>query len=239
MKFPFSPRRRGKLASVDSEWDRLVQLLGVHGITLVIDVGANEGQYGAGLRRAGYRGRIVSFEPGAEAHSAVTQCAGADAQWDVAPRLALGAEPGRAQLKTGNRSDMNSLLVATRATLEAFPKLSIRAEESVEMNRLDAVLDELVAPAPSDRTFLKIDTQGYEAPVLSGAEGVIERIAGLQVEMSLVPLYEGEADYLELLRRIHGYGFEPHLILGGFFSRVLGRQLQMDGVFFRTPAGDS
>ena len=53
MRYPFSRRRRGKLASVDSEWHRLVQLLGVHGITLVIDVGANEGQYGAGLRRAG------------------------------------------------------------------------------------------------------------------------------------------------------------------------------------------
>ena len=239
MRNPFSPRRRGKLASVDSEWERLVQLLGAHAITLVIDVGANEGQYGTGLRRAGYRGRIVSFEPGAEAHRDLAQRARADAQWDVAPRLALGDGPGRAQLHTGNRSDMNSLLVATRANLEAFPKLSIRAEESVEVNRLDAVLDELVAPAPGERTFLKIDTQGYEAPVLSGAEGVIERIAGLQVEMSLVPLYEGEADYLDLLRRIHGYGFEPHLILGGFFSRVLGRQLQVDGVFFREPVRDS
>ena len=94
MKHPFSARRRGKLASVDSEWDRLVQLLGAHGITLVIDVGANEGQYGAGLRRAGYTGRVVSFEPGAEAHRNLTQRAHADVQWDVAPRLALGAEPG-------------------------------------------------------------------------------------------------------------------------------------------------
>ena len=162
-----------------------------------------------------------------------------NARWDVAPRLALGAEPGRAQLNTGNRSDMNSLLAATRATLEAFPKLSIQAEESVEVNRLDAVLAEFVAPAPDDRTFLKIDTQGYEVAVLSGTEGVIEQIAGLQVEMSLVPLYEGEADYLALLRRIHGYGFEPHLILSGFFSRMLGRQLQMDRVFFRPPVGDS
>jgi FkbM family methyltransferase len=210
-----------------------VQLLDLHGITLVIDVGANEGQYGAGLRRAGYGGRIVSVEPGAEAHGAVVARAGSDPRWQVAPRLALGAEAGRAQLKTGNRSDMNSLLAAKEVTLEAFPKLSIEAEETVEVRRLDAVLDELVAPGPSERTFLKIDTQGFEAQVLSGAEGVIKRIAGLQIEMSLVPLYEGESDYLELLRWVHGHGFEPHLILSGFFSRVLGRQLQMDGVFFR------
>jgi len=236
MRFPISPRRRGKLAGADSDWQRVVQLLGLHGITLVVDVGANAGQYGAGLRRAGYGGRIVSFEPGTEAHRTVSVRAVSDARWDVAPRLALGAEAGRAQLKTANRSDMNSLLAVRKATLDAFPKLSIGVEETVEVCRLDTVFDELVAPAPNDRTFLKIDTQGYEAPVLMGAEGVIDRIAGLQIEMSLVPLYEGEPDYLELLRWVHGHGFEPHLILGGFFSRVLGRQLQVDGVFFRTSA---
>ena len=236
MRFPFSPGRRTKLAAAESEWARLAQLLELHAITLVVDVGANEGQYGAGLRSTGYRGRIVSFEPGAAAHAAVTERARSDPRWQVAPRLALGAEPGHAQLKTGNRSDMNSLLAARELTLEAFPKLSIGAEETVEVRRLDAVLDELVSPAPGERTFLKFDTQGYEAAVLTGAEGVIERIAGLQIEMSLVPLYEGESDYREILHWVHGHGFEPHLILSGFFSRVLGRQLQVDGVFFRVSA---
>lgn len=236
MRIPASKKRRDKLASVDSEWSRLAQLLERQRISLVVDVGANEGQYGARLRHAGYAGRIVSFEPGAEAHRAVAGRARADARWEVAPRLALGSKTGRAQLKTGNRSDMNSLLRVRATTLEAFPKLSIDSEETVEVRRLDGVLDELVAPAPEERTFLKIDTQGYEAAVLAGAEGFIARIAGLQIEMSLVPLYEGESDYLELLRWVHGHGFEPHLILGGFFSRVLGRQLQVDGVFFRANA---
>ena len=230
---PFFKRRPGKLPHANSQSERLVQLLGRHAITLVIDVGANEGQYGESLRRDGYSGRIVSFEPGAGAHEALAKRSQPDPEWDVAPRLALGATAGRAQLKTSNRSDMDSLLPVTSATREAFPKLRAKGEETVEIVRLDAVMDDLVAPAAEERVFLKIDTQGYEEHVLAGAEKIIDRISGLQVEMSLLPLYEGEADYLAVLNKIHALGFSPYLLIGGFFSRSLERQLQFDGVFFR------
>ena len=233
MRIPFLRRGGWKLAHAESQWERLAQLLERHAITLVIDVGANEGQYGERLRRHGYAGRIVSFEPGANAHEALTRRAQFDSRWDVAPRMALGAAAGRAQLKTNNRSDMDSLLTTTVETREAFPKLEATGEETVEIVRLDAVLSDLVAPVADDRIFLKIDTQGYEDQVLTGAEKVIDRILGLQVEMSFFPLYEGEADYLAVLNKVHAFGYSPHLMIGGYFSRFLVRQLQIDGVFFR------
>lgn len=233
MRLPFRRRRGGKLRRATSQWERLAQLLERHAITLVIDVGANEGQYGDHLRRHGYAGRIVSFEPGTTAHDALTKRAQPDPRWDVAPRLALGSAPGRALLNRNNRSDMNSLLTTTDATQEAFPRLQAIGEEVVEIARLDTVMDDLVVPAADDRMFLKIDTRGYEEHVLTGAEKAIDRIVGLQLEMSLVPLYEGEADYFAILSKVHACGFSPHLLIGGFFSRSLARQLQVDGVFFR------
>ncbi len=230
----FFRRQRNTFPRTDSASDKLAQLLKIHEITLIIDVGANEGQYGDQLRRHGYAGRIISFEPGTDAHEVLTNRARPDPHWDVAPRMALGSADGLARLQTSNRSDMNSLLTATEDAQAAFPKLKTAGDETVNVVRLDTVIDALVAPTETDRIFLKIDTQGYESHVLRGAENVMKGIAGLQVELSFLPLYHGECDYIELLKEIHTMGFEPHLFVNGFFSRALARQLQFDGIFFRT-----
>ena len=42
---------------------RRQHLIQHYGIDLVLDVGANVGQFGQGMRRLDYKGRIVSFEP--------------------------------------------------------------------------------------------------------------------------------------------------------------------------------
>ena len=89
---------------------------------------------------------------------------------------------------------------------------------------------------PDDRVFLKIDTQGYEAEVLAGAARLLERLAGIQLEMALVPLYEGERPFRAMLDELAALGFEPWLFLPGYFERKLARQLQVDGVFMRAVA---
>ena len=96
--------------------------------------------------------------------------------------------------------------------------------------RLDAVLDELAGAGP---VFLKVDTQGNEAEVVRGAEGVLDRIVAMQLELSLVPLYEGESTYLDVLNALDRLGFDLHFITSGYFSRPLGRQIQFDGFFVR------
>jgi Methyltransferase FkbM domain len=106
-------------------------------------------------------------------------------------------------------------------------------KETVPLGRLDEVAGSYLTP--DDRVFLKIDTQGYEAEVLAGAERLLERLAGIQLELSLVPLYEGERAFRAMLDDLAALGFEPYLFLPGYFERKIARQLQVDGVFMRAP----
>src|SRR5580704_2367040 len=65
-------------------------------IDLVLDIGANCGQFAQQCRANGYRGEIISFEPASSAHASLVLAAAADPLWTVADRVALGATNGEA-----------------------------------------------------------------------------------------------------------------------------------------------
>jgi FkbM family methyltransferase len=176
----------------------------------------------------------VSFEPQAAAHRELERHAAADPLWRVAPRIALGERDGEAMIELSAESDMSSLLPQSPLLRRVSPSSRIVGRERVQLARLDSVIEDYVNP--DDSIFLKIDTQGYEAQVLAGARRLLTRLLGVQLEMPLVPCYEGERGFRELFDDLARAGFSPFLFMPGYFERKLARQLQVDGVFMR--AGD-
>lgn len=216
-------------------WARIVELLDAHGVTLVLDVGGNTGQYATAIRRNGYAGRIVSFEPLAAAHEALRAAAADDDKWQIAPRAAVGAAVGAAagtvEINVSPESDMSSLLPMTETARHHLASAAPTATETVPLTTLAAALPDHAGP--DDIVFVKSDTQGYEAAVLDGLGDAIAGIAGLQLELSLVPVYQGQPDHLAMLNRLAGLDFTPHLIVPGYWSRHYGRMLEYDVVCFR------
>ena len=100
--------------------------------------------------------------------------------------------------------------------------------------RLDGLA--IVRARPWRRLFVKVDVQGAEPAVLAGMAGLWDRVAGLQLELALVPLYEGERPWLELVADLAQRGFAPYLLVPGYFAKALGRQVQVDMVFYRDGA---
>ena len=205
----------------------LARLLEAKQVRTVIDVGANQGQYADQVRHLGFRGRMHSFEPGAAAYAQLSRAARSDPTWTV-HQLALGSEPGVADLQVSHNSVSSSLLAVEKTHVDAAPESRTDRTEQVRVSTLDAECAEVEGPV-----LLKIDTQGYELPVLRGASRLLDRVEVVQVELSFVPLYAGQSHYLELLGFLEDAGFAPFQLIPGFSDTRTGRLLQADLVSVR------
>jgi FkbM family methyltransferase len=220
------PRR--KLRDLDRQ---LVATLERQGVDAVIDVGANIGQYATRLRAAGWTGPIVSIEPVPEVRAQLARHAGGDRLWQVLPAMAAGAETGCVELEVSRESDMSSLLPQSALLRDISPSSAVVRRIVVPQRRLDQ-LEPLLA-RDWRRMFVKIDVQGAESAVLEGMAGLWDRVQGLQLELALVPLYQGERPWLAIVSDLAAQGFSPYLLIPGYFARALGRQVQLDMVFYR------
>lgn len=237
LKKLFSRNRRFKRLKRETEAVRLVTILQSESFSTFIDVGANTGQTWELLRKFGYRGKIISIEPLSECHDLLTKKSQGDPDWIIAPRCALSDKEGEIEILVSEGSSLSSVREPTGTMSGALPKVRAESKEKVPLHRLDKLLREEVEA--SGRVFLKIDAQGHDMEVLRGAEGVIDRIDGVKIEMSLLPLYEGETLYLDILKYLDSKGFSPRLLVDVGYSKKLGRQLQIDGTFVRDRKPDA
>lgn len=210
---------------------RLMAALRTFDIDLVIDIGANDGQFAKELRAGGYSGRIVSFEPLTTAHRRLLQASKNDSAWQVHSRCAVGDHLGEIELNISGNSVSSSILPMLTAHSNAAPASTYLGSETAPLTTVDnAVLPYFEgAKAP----FLKIDTQGYEWYVLDGALATLPKVRGIQVELSLVPLYEGQRLWRECIERLEAAGFVLWALQPVFIDPANGRTLQWDGLFFR------
>jgi FkbM family methyltransferase len=213
------------------EGSQLARQLSANQIDVVFDVGANTGQFAETLRDAGFRGRIVSFEPSTAAHSMLSKHARRDANWIIAPRMALGDHDGTTTLNLAGNSASSSVLPMLSSHVRAAPESRYIGSETVDLRTLDSIGTELATD--TERIFLKLDVQGFEYNVLQGAEQFLRRVTGIQLELSLVPLYDGERLFHPMLHDLEERGYELWSVIPGFVDPDTSRLLQLDVIFFR------
>jgi FkbM family methyltransferase len=211
--------------------DKVTSALKNFRIDLVLDVGANIGQFATDIRARGYAGDIISFEPLFNAHIILQQKSLNDARWTAHSRCAIGANNGDIEINISGNSVSSSVLPMLDSHLSAAPNSSYIGKETVPLITLDSLMPEVLKN--SNNPFLKIDTQGFEEDVLNGARNLLPHIRGISLELSLVPLYEGQCLWQEMMSRLNAEGFVLWAILPCFSDPRNGKTLQVDGVFFR------
>jgi FkbM family methyltransferase len=134
--FGYSILRRERQPTADAH---LSNLLRASGTDLVLDVGANRGQFARMLREEGYQGEIHSFEPVAATYGELAAAAAGDPAWTV-HQAALGAAPGEAVINVTGASDMSSLLQPNEFGQEKFERFEVARTKTVRIDTVDAFL---------------------------------------------------------------------------------------------------
>jgi len=209
---------------------QVVSLINRWGVHCVIDVGANVGQYAIELRRLGFRNAILSLEPLREEFQVLEKRCAKDRSW-TCERLAVGREPGEATINVSENSVSSSLAPMLSRHLRAAPESRFVRTEQVRVTTVDdlAAAHELELST----TFLKVDTQGFERQVLAGAAKSLDLLTGVQLELSLVPLYEDDLQLAAAIESMEAVGLRLAAILPGFTDPTSSETLQCDGVFLR------
>lgn len=228
-------RLRGLLAKMGLEIaayagsfaEHRVKLLHSLGVRTVLDVGAHVGQYASSLRANGFSGDIVSLEPASAAHEDLRRTANGDDQWTVL-RAAAGHADDELLLNISANGQSSSLLPMLTRHVAADPRSAYVGTESVPVRPLDELVGEMRLMGPY---ALKLDVQGYEMSALSGATRLLSDCQLVEVELSLLPLYENGANWQQVIDFLSQQSLRLCDLDRVYYDRVSGDLLQIDGLF--------
>lgn len=193
--------RHGVAASV--EHFRLLDSLRSQNFNLVVDVGANRGQFALIAREYFPSAKIISFEPLGEPAALFRRVFSSDNRV-VLNEMAIGPEEKEMIIHVSRADDSSSLLPISALQTSLFPGTAEKEVRTVQVKQLDAILDVKDIKSPA---LLKIDVQGFERDVLEGCKSLLASFSYIYVECSFVELYVGQSLAHEVILFLSEFGF--------------------------------
>jgi FkbM family methyltransferase len=186
--------------------DPLASILNLDRRTLVVDIGANPVDGDPPYREMLSKGLcgLIGFEPQTDALAKLNAKKGPHETY-----LPYAVGDGRPHtLHICQAPGMTSLLEPDREALEIFPEFpswgTVKGTEPILTARLDHIAE------ITEMDFLKIDVQGAEMAVFSGARTKLSKAVAIQTEVSFIPLYKNQPTFGEIDVELRGMGFVPH-----------------------------
>jgi FkbM family methyltransferase len=202
-------------------------------LKMVVDVGANRGQFAVVARHCAPKARIVAFEPLSAPGEIFERVFSNDENVQLC-RVAIGSQPGEHTIHVSARDDSSSLLPITSKQVSCFPGTEEKSVERVRVARMNEFVsvNDIQRPA-----LLKLDVQGYELEALQGSEDVLDAFDVIYVECSFMELYEGQP----LASDVIAYLYQRRFVLDGVYNVKYDRDgvaVQADFLFAMQRVGD-
>jgi FkbM family methyltransferase len=175
-------------------------------VDLVLDVGANKGQFALEVRKF-YKGPIFSFEPVLGTFTKLKNTTAHDKNWYLF-NYVLGNESKEQYMNVYKDDRMSSLLETNEYFVENSGVKDARpVKELVHLRRFDDILSEFPFDIHAKKILLKMDTQGYDLEVFKGASGISKNLIAIQSEVSPTPIYQDMPPWTETIHEYEKAGF--------------------------------
>ena len=195
-------------------------------ISMIIDGGANSGQWTKELLRSFPNKPIHSLEPLSEPYNKLKESLRKYPNVKT-HKVALGEKNYQADINVASNLGASSSLKNPGLHLIVNSSVQFNSKEFVNIQTLDSlqIIDR-------DKVYLKLDIQGNELEALIGAEKSIERISAIELEMSYTPQYLGEPESFKIVELLIIRGFRQ---IYSSIPRVdkFGRQWDFNSIFVK------
>jgi FkbM family methyltransferase len=190
--------------------------------SMIIDGGANRGEWASGVRSVFPDTHIHLIEPLPRCVACLREIAAADGRMTVHPYAVT--TPGCAEVKFNLVGDDG---MSTGAQV-ALPGEQLSHEMVLPASTIDALLERVIEPG----ALLKLDLQGHEIEAMRGGAAVLRKVEVIICEVSFYPVNDnGRPVFADLFSFISGQGFVLY-----DFASLVGRyndnRLQWGDVVF-------
>jgi FkbM family methyltransferase len=198
---------------------------------LIIDVGANVGQFSSSAANFFPKAEVHSFEPIPECYQILLK------NTEKLPNIktynfAVGSSDKNIQFFINADVQSSSALKTSELRLEIFPDKYEIAKIEVEQKCLDTVYAGRVL---GENCLLKMDVQGLEVDVLKGAVNSLSGIRYVLLEAAVQPMYEGEVCLQDMITFTENLGFKLRNVIQGSRSPTTKTFIEFDLLFEAIP----
>jgi FkbM family methyltransferase len=193
---------------------------------LVVDIGANEGAFTAGVLSVAPEATIIAVEPGPAPRARMQARVGALPNVEILD-VAVAAMSGTATFHLAAH-DHNSSLRAAHPDMQT--EIDPGWAPVGELHVRTVTLDQLIGSRSVD--VLKIDVQGSEMDVIAGGEATLARTRAVLLEMNFMSQYDGDATFNTLHAEMDRRGFSLVNVSPTLTTRD-GTAIFIDGCYTR------
>jgi len=226
--------RSGQYPSEVDPHHEMMRFLGAEKAHNIIDVGAHTGESALAFRKSFPRANIHAFEPFPASYKTLLERTKHDRNIYPSP-LALSSVAGTASLNVNKSAATNSLLRTDERAFETWNRSDVTSTLGVVTVPV-STLDSFCAQRNiSEIDLLKLDAQGAEYDIISGARDLITRgaIRLIYTEIIIMPSYQGQAQFDETLLVLREGNFILHNLYNYCYTNE-GRVNQLDAIFVRS-----